>query len=43
MNSQDFWNDIERSQKVNREIKNLRTKTDRYKKLVSEVEILKLL
>jgi hypothetical protein len=38
MNSQDFWNDIERSQKVNREIKNLRTKTDRYKKLVSEVE-----
>ena len=43
MNSQDFWNDIERTQKVNREIKSLRNKVDRYKKLVSEAEDIEVL
>ncbi len=43
MNSQDFWNDIERSQKVNREIKGLKNKVDRYKKFVSELEDLETL
>jgi len=43
MNSQDFWNDIQRSQKVNREIKGLKNKVDRYKKFVSELEDLETL
>ncbi|MBM7582644.1 peptide chain release factor 2 [Caldicoprobacter guelmensis] len=43
MNDPDFWNDIERSQKVNREIKALRNKVERFKKLWSKIEDLEVL
>jgi len=43
MNDPEFWNDLERSQKVNREIKSLRNKVERYKKLWSKVEDIEVL
>ncbi|HHY81495.1 MAG TPA: peptide chain release factor 2 [Clostridiales bacterium] len=38
MNAPDFWNDLELSQKVNREIKNLKNKIASYEKLKSRIE-----
>jgi len=43
MNDPEFWNDLERSQKVNREIKALKNKVERYKKLWSKIEDLEVL
>lgn len=43
MNDPEFWNDLERSQKVNREIKALRNKVERYKKLWSKIEDIEVL
>jgi peptide chain release factor 2 len=38
MNDPDFWSDLERSQKVNREVKSLKTKVDTYHKTASRLE-----
>lgn len=38
MNDPDFWNDLERSQKVNREVKSLKTKVETYHKTASRLE-----
>lgn len=43
MNDPNFWNDLEQAQKTNREIKYLKGKIDRYKKLKSRLEDLELL
>lgn len=43
MNDPEFWNDLERSQKVNREIKALKNKVERYKKLWSKIEDIEVL
>jgi len=43
MNDPEFWNDLERSQKVNREIKALKNKVERFKKLWSKIEDLEVL
>ena len=40
---EDFWNDMENSQKVLQEIKQLKAKVDRYKKLVGDWEDMKTL
>jgi len=38
MNDPSFWNDLEKSQKVNREIKSLKNKIEKYNKLVTQLE-----
>lgn len=43
MNDPEFWNDLERSQKINREIKALKNKVERFKKLWSKIEDLEVL
>lgn len=43
MNDPEFWNDLERSQKVNREIKTLKSKVERFRKLLSRIEDLEVL
>lgn len=43
MNAPDFWLDIERSQKVNQEIKSLKARVERYNKLKSKIEDINVL
>ena len=38
MNAPDFWNDLERSQKVNQEVKSLKTKLETYNRIKTRLE-----